>query len=257
VGRVTDRVLELEKLLQSTAQDAKLKVRHFVNMTSRMAALVKPDVTEEMMRRELNLMRMAAHTAAYQRDRLVRNCQLFLDRVCLLLSSDWQCWRRGLLLKGYASQERGWDLSGQDTSMISMGRMEKCDDLLGFYSRLNAILQVFPVHERFQTGEYDHERDPVTKFTLHHLNMCDPQPYPWLNRGLDDILPSMGYVGMGRRSIQNGWIMTSRWTILRQGRKIAYIEADATSGRDRDIRECTILEFNAMFRQESGWCKDW
>ena len=105
-------MLELEKLLQSTAQDAKLKVRHYVNMTSRMAALVKPEVTEEMIRRELNLMRMAAHTAAYQRDRLVRNCQLFLDRVCLLLSSDWQCWRRGLLLKGYASQERGWDLSG-------------------------------------------------------------------------------------------------------------------------------------------------
>jgi len=50
----------------------------------------------------------------------------------------------------------------------------------------------------------------------------------------------MGYVGMGRRSIQNGWIMTSRWTMLRQGRKIAYIEADATSGRDRDIRNATI-----------------
>ena len=75
--------------------------------------------------------------------------------------------------------------------------------------------------------------------------------------GLDDILLSMGYVGMGRRSIQNGWIMMSRWTMLRQGGEIAYIEADARSGRDRDIRECTMLEFNAMFWQESRWCKDW
>jgi len=114
---------------------------------------------------------------------------------------------------------------------------------LGFYNRLEGILEPHGMHEGFQAGDYNYVWDPAAKFTLRRLKQ-------------------IGYEGMGRRGIRRGTITTSRFTALCQGsKKVAYIEVDGSDGTDLAIMECTAEAFERKFgynetngfQWESGW----
>lgn len=191
------------------------------------------------------------------------DCQSFLHRLLVLLSADLGCWQRGLKLKAFVSQEKGWDLEGTEYTLTSVARVENSGDVMGFYSNLAAILSKHPIHPAFQVGDYNYEWEPVKKFTLHRLNLCDSQTYPWQMTS-SDLPPRMGYEGMGRRMISRGKILTCRWTRLCQGNKVVFIERQMGSTTDAEIVECTVAQFHNKFRGAEGadssgyhWGKIW
>jgi hypothetical protein len=262
--KLSNRIADVENELKVVAETAQRKVGKHMFFRELLDALPQEQRrTQENFRKE-NLERMEAYHWTYRRDRLALDCQSFLYRICILLSVDFQCWRRGLLLKGFATSERGWDLEGTEYSLMSVARVEESGDVLGFYSRLNAVLTQHRISPNFQVGDYDYEWEPVKQFTLHRLNLCDPQPHPWLARGLEGAPARMGYEGMGRRMIRPGQVLTSRWTKLCQGNKVAYIERPLGSNADAAIVECTVARFYNKFKGVEGvdsedyrWGKCW
>lgn len=222
--------------------------RHFF-FADLLAGLPAAQTTLPANMQRLALERMQAMTATFKRDKFVLNCEAFLNRVCILLSGDWRCWRRSLALKGYVHDKMGWDLEGEEFAVTSVARVQTSGDLLGFYTRLNAVLSRHPIHPNFQSGEYDYEWDPVKHFGLNRFNLCNNQQYPWLTRGpdQDDVPPRMGYDGMGRRTVQPGKILTSKWTMIEQRNKVAFIEMNGDGGEDREIEECTKAAFHTKF----------
>lgn len=254
---------DLAAELQILAKDATMKVRRYMRGSARFEAMVSGGFCGENDNREtLTTWRFEAYTAAFKRDAYVRDCEWFLQRLCQLMSADWRCWQRSLQLKTYATDGRGWNLKGRKWCIMSVGREETSGDLLGFYNRLEGILEPHGMHEGFQAGDYNYVWDPAAKFTLRRLNLCDNQIYPWFRGKEKEALTQIGYEGMGRRGIRRGTITTSRFTALCQGsKKVAYIEVDGSDGTDLAIMECTAEAFERKFgyneingfQWESGW----
>jgi len=67
-----------------------------------------------------------------------------------------------------------------------------------------------------------------------------------------------------RREIRPGVVVTSRWTMLHQGNRVMYIEADPVTGSDKQLVECSTKDFCHKFEGVEGvdrfgylWGKTW
>lgn len=257
IEKVSKRVNELEAELKRLAFNTCQRIKEY----SEAAGTVHTTAANaEQHKINLLTLRLSAIAAAHEKDYFVRDCECFLERFAVLVSAEWKCWKRSLRLKAYA-KENGWVMEDGEYLVVTVWRKETSGDLMGFYGRLERVIKENEVDLQFAMGVYDYEWEPVTKFTTHRWNLCDSQTH--LSRN-GKKMERIAYKGIGTRGLRRGQIVTTRWTMLKEGDKVAYIETDPETGNDGVLVVTTVDEFQDKFvgweaADANGyeWGKDW